>query len=48
MDDDTILSICGSSKGVSWPQVKDDTDLYAIRWRPEPQADVASRNRLTR
>ena len=36
MDDDTILSICGSSKGVSWPQVKDDTDLYAIRWRPEP------------
>lgn len=36
MEDDTILSICGSSKGASWDQVKDGTDLYAVRWRPEP------------
>ena len=39
MEDDTILSIlsiCGSSKGASWDQVRDATDLYAVRWRPEP------------
>ena len=34
MDDETILSICGSSPGVSWEDVRDGTDLYAIRWRP--------------
>ncbi len=34
LDDDTILSICGSSRGASWEEVNDNTDLYAIRWRP--------------
>jgi hypothetical protein len=24
-----------ASSGVSWEDVRDDTDLYAIRWRPE-------------
>ena len=35
LDDDTILSICASSRGASWEEVRDDTDLYAIRWRPQ-------------
>ena len=33
--DDTILSICGSSQAPgSWDGVRDNTDMYAIRWRP--------------
>ena len=33
--DDTILSICGSSQAPgSWDGVRDNTDIYAIRWRP--------------
>ena len=33
--DDTILSICGSSQAPgSWDEVRDNTDIYAIRWRP--------------
>ena len=33
--DDTILSICGSSQALgSWDGVRDNTDIYAIRWRP--------------
>ena len=33
--DDTILSICGSSQAPgSWDEVRDNTDMYAIRWRP--------------
>ena len=35
LDDDTILSICGSSQaGNDWDAVKAATDLYAIRWKP--------------
>ena len=35
LEDQTILSICGSSqKPGSWDEVADNTDLYAIRWRP--------------
>ena len=33
-DDDTILTIAASSVGYSWEEVKDKTDLYAIRWKP--------------
>ncbi len=33
-DDDTILTIAASSVAYSWEQVKDKTDLYAIRWKP--------------
>ena len=33
--DDTILSICGSSQAPgSWDEVRDNTDIYAIRWQP--------------
>ena len=33
--DNTILSICGSSQAPgSWDEVRDNTDIYAIRWRP--------------
>ncbi len=33
--DDTILSVCGSSQAPgSWDEVRDNTDMYAIRWRP--------------
>ena len=33
--DDTILSICGSSQAPgSWDGVRDNTDMYAIRWQP--------------
>ncbi len=33
--DDTILSICGSSQAPgSWDEVRNNTDIYAIRWRP--------------
>ena len=33
--DDTILSICGSSQAPgSWDEVRDNTDMYAIRWQP--------------
>ena len=33
--DDTILSICGSSQALgSWDGVRDNTDMYAIRWQP--------------
>ena len=33
--DDTILSICGSSQALgSWDGVRDNTDIYAIRWQP--------------
>ena len=36
--DDTILSICGSSQAPgSWDGVRDNTDIYAIRWRPVEQ-----------
>ena len=34
LDDDTILTIAASSVGHSWESVKDQTDLYAIRWKP--------------
>ena len=34
-DDDTILTIAGSSQaGNGWDLVKDNTDMYAIRWKP--------------
>ena len=33
--DDMILSICGSSQAPgSWDGVRDNTDMYAIRWQP--------------
>lgn len=33
--DGTILTIAGSSQaGNDWAAVKDNTDLYAIRWKP--------------
>ena len=36
--DDTILSICGSSQAPgSWDGVRDNTDIYAIRWQPVEQ-----------
>ena len=34
-EDDTVLSICGSSQAPgSWNGVRDHTDMYAIRWQP--------------
>jgi hypothetical protein len=32
--DDTIVTIAASSVGHSWEAVKNQTDLYAIRWKP--------------
>ena len=35
LEDDWILSVLGSSQaGNSWEMVRDNTDFYAIRWRP--------------
>ena len=35
LDDDLILSVVGSSQaGNSWEKVKDNTDFYAVRWKP--------------
>ena len=35
IDDDTILTIAGSSQaGNGWDLVKNNTDMYAIRWKP--------------
>ena len=35
LDGDLILSVVGSSQaGNSWEAVKDNTDFYAIHWKP--------------
>ena len=35
LDGDLILSVVGSSQaGNSWEAVIDNTDFYAIRWKP--------------
>ena len=34
LEDDTILTIAGSSQFTTWELVRDHTDLYAIRWKP--------------
>ena len=37
--DDCILSVVGSSQaGNSWEAVRNNTDFYAIRWRPMEQS----------
>ena len=40
LEDGTILTIAGSSQaGNDWAAVKDNTDLYAIRWKPVARAE---------
>ena len=40
MEDDTIVTIAGSSQTPgSWKEVKNKTDLYAIRWKPVKDTD---------
>ena len=39
--DDCILSVVGSSQaGNSWDAVRNNTDFYAIRWRPVEQSEA--------